>query len=63
MFRLSRIVLAICFAFTAAIAVAAQQTKSFTPVDGANLKAKIDGAIMQGKANGQSPLFWVAYQF
>ena len=27
------------------------QTKSFIPVDGANLKARIDGAITAGKAN------------
>lgn len=27
------------------------QAKSFTPVDGANLKAKIDSAIISGKAN------------
>jgi HEAT repeat protein len=40
------------------------QTKSFTPVDGANLKAKIDGAIVAGKAaNATSGRFWVAYQF
>ena len=30
------------------------QTKSFIPVDGANLKAKIDGAIVAGKANATS---------
>lgn len=63
MFRLPRIVFAICFTLAATVAVAAQQTKSFTPVDGANLRAKIDNAVTQGKANAQSPLFWVAYQF
>jgi HEAT repeat protein len=52
-----------CFTLAATVGLAAQQTKSFTPVDGANLKAKIDNAIAQGKTNGQSPLFWVAYQF
>jgi HEAT repeat protein len=43
--------------------IAAQQTKNFTPVDGANLKAKIDSATMQGKANSPTGLFWVGYQF
>jgi HEAT repeat protein len=62
-FRLPRIVLAISFVLVAAIAVAAQQTNNFTPVNGANLKAKIDSAVAQGKASGQSQLFWVGYQF
>ena len=39
------------------------QTKSFVPVDGANLKAKIDGAIVAGKANATNGRFWVGYQF
>src|SRR5829696_663397 len=39
------------------------QTKSFTPVDGANLKAKIDSAIIAGKANAPNGRFWVGYQF
>jgi HEAT repeat protein len=39
------------------------QTKSFIPVDGANLKAKIDGAIIAGKANATGGRFWVGYQF
>ena len=39
------------------------QTKSFIPVDGANLKAKIDGAIVAGKANATGGRFWVGYQF
>ena len=43
--------------------VAAGQTKSFIPVDGANLKAKIDGAIIAGKANATGGRFWVGYQF
>lgn len=41
----------------------AQQTKTFIPVEGANLKAKIDGAITAGKANTANGRFWVAYQF
>ncbi len=44
-------------------AVAAGQTKSFIPVEGANLKAKIDGAIIAGKANATGGRFWVGYQF
>jgi len=44
-------------------AVAVGQTKSFVPVEGANLKAKIDGAIVAGKANATNGRFWVAYQF
>jgi HEAT repeat protein len=39
------------------------QTKNFTPVEGANLKAKIDNAIMAGKANAPQGRFWVGYQF
>ncbi|HKV34184.1 MAG TPA: HEAT repeat domain-containing protein [Pyrinomonadaceae bacterium] len=43
--------------------VLGQQTKSFIPVEGANLKAKIDGAIAAGKVNAANGRFWVAYQF
>lgn len=39
------------------------QTKSFTPVEGANLKAKIESAIVAGKANAPAGRFWVGYQF
>ena len=39
------------------------QNRSFTPVEGANLKAKIDGAIVAGKASVPGGRFWVAYQF
>ena len=63
MFRLPRIVFAISFALAVVTGVAAQQTKNFTPVDGANLKAKIDSATMQGKASSPTGLFWVGYQF
>lgn len=41
----------------------AQQTKNFIPVEGATLKAKIDAAIVAGKANAVNGRFWVAYQF
>jgi hypothetical protein len=44
-------------------AVALGQTKNFTPVDGANLKAKIESAIIAGKANVPNGRFWVGYQF
>jgi HEAT repeat protein len=39
------------------------QMKSFTPVEGANLKARMDAAIAAGKASGTGGRFWVAYQF
>ncbi len=39
------------------------QNKNFTPVEGATLKAKIDSAIVNGKANAPGGRFWVAYQF
>ncbi|HEU4874848.1 MAG TPA: HEAT repeat domain-containing protein [Pyrinomonadaceae bacterium] len=41
----------------------AAQTKSFTPVEGPNLKAKIENAIIKGKANVPNGRFWVGYQF
>ena len=44
-------------------AVVLGQTKNFTPVDGANLKAKFDSAIIAGKANAPQGRFWVGYQF
>jgi len=50
------IVLILCAASVA-------QTKNFTPVDGATLKAKIDSAIINGKANAPGGRFWVGYQF
>ncbi len=39
------------------------QTKNFTPVDGATLKAKIESAIIAGKANAPNGRFWIGYQF
>ena len=39
------------------------QIKPFTPVEGASLKAKIDNAIAQGRANAPGGRFWVGYQF
>jgi HEAT repeat protein len=46
-----------------AVGVGLGQATNFTPVDGANLKAKIDGAIVAGKASAPNGRFWVAYQF
>jgi HEAT repeat protein len=62
-FRLSRMIFATCFALAVAIAAVGQTTKSFTPVEGANLKAKIENGVMQGKASAPAGLFWVGYQF
>ena len=44
-------------------AVVLGQTKSFIPVEGANIKAKLDSAIVAGKANAPQGRFWVGYQF
>jgi HEAT repeat protein len=55
------LVLALCG--SAALAQPSNQGKTFTPVDGANLKAKIDAAIAAGKASATGGRFWVAYQF
>ena len=44
-------------------AVGLGQTKSFIPVEGATLKAKIDSAVSAGKANATNGRFWVGYQF
>jgi HEAT repeat protein len=42
---------------------AVAQNKGFTPVEGANLKARIDNAVAAGRANAPGGRFWVAYQF
>ena len=54
--RLSGIVLALV------VAVAAQN-RTFIPVEGATLKAKIDSAVVAGRGNTPGGRFWVAYQF
>jgi hypothetical protein len=46
-----------------AVGVGLGQSTNFTPVDGANLKAKIEGAIVAGRASATNGRFWVAYQF
>ncbi|HEV8367466.1 MAG TPA: HEAT repeat domain-containing protein [Pyrinomonadaceae bacterium] len=48
---------------TTALVCVSGQTKTFTPVEGANLKSKIDNAIIQGRNNAPGGRFWVAYQF
>ena len=62
MYKLDRIVFAIALTLAIASSIIAQ-TKSFTPVEGANLKAKIDNAVTQGRANASGGRFWVGYQF
>ncbi|PYS24019.1 MAG: hypothetical protein DMF72_06825 [Acidobacteria bacterium] len=62
MYKLIKLALLIALALTF-FANAGAQTKNFTPVEGASLKAKIDNAITQGKANAQGGRFWVGYQF
>jgi len=62
-YRLPRMIFASWLLLAATIGTVAQQTKSFIPVDGANLKAKIDNAIVQGKTSAPTGLFWVGYQF
>jgi HEAT repeat protein len=42
---------------------AAAQTKNFTPVEGASLKARIESAISRGRAGAPGGRFWVGYQF
>ena len=39
------------------------QTKNFTPVEGSNLRAKIDAAVVAGRGSAPNGRFWVAYQF
>jgi hypothetical protein len=56
------IVLLTVTVLTLVVCVSAQN-KSFTPVEGANLKAKIDSAITAGRSNSPGGRFWVAYQF
>lgn len=62
MYKLSRIVFALAFASMLSVGAIAQ-TKNFTPVEGASLKAKIDSAVTQGRASAPGGRFWVAYQF
>ena len=47
----------------ASLIFASGQSKTFTPVEGASLKAKIDNAVLQGRNNAPGGRFWVGYQF
>jgi hypothetical protein len=51
------------FALIALIFFSFLQIKSFIPVEGATLKAKMDNAIVAGRANAVNGRFWFAYQF
>lgn len=51
------------FALLALIIFSFVQAKNFIPVEGANVKAKIDNAIVAGRANAVNGRFWFAYQF
>ena len=53
--KLKQIIFATAIALTSMI-TASGQTKSFIPVDGASLKAKIDNAVTQGRAGAQGPV-------
>jgi len=44
-------------------ALISAQSKSFVPVEGPTLKAKLDAAIATGRTNVPNGRFWVAYQF
>lgn len=59
MYKLKKFALSGAFVLSV-FAAAFAQTKSFTPVEGATLRAKIDNAVTQGRAQGR---FWVGYQF
>jgi len=47
----------------AVVTAAAGQTKNFTPVEGATLKAKIENAVTQGRVSNPAGRFWVSYEF
>jgi len=49
--------------FLTSLNFASGQSKTFTPVEGANLKAKIDNAVLQGRNSAPGGRFWVGYQF
>ena len=60
--KLERLILAAAVAVAIAGHVLAQ-TKNFTPVEGATLKAKIQNGVTQGRAGATGGRFWVGYQF
>jgi len=58
--------LRIAFATSIVLAVTAGafgQTRNFTPVEGATLRARIENGVTQGRVNNSSGRFWVGYQF
>lgn len=55
-FTLIALLLVLC---SAALA----QQGNFKPVEGANLKAKMDGALVAGRADASHARFWIGYQF
>jgi hypothetical protein len=59
---IAKTISAIAAGLALCVAVAGQ-TKNFTPVEGSNLKAKIESAIINGKAHAPGGRFWVGYQF
>ena len=60
--KIEKIISAVTVVLAIAGAVVAQ-TKNFTPVEGANLKSKLENAVTQGRANAPGGRFWVGYQF
>src|SRR5256885_2817491 len=55
-----------CVSFLILLALAVggrAQGQNFFPVEGPNLKAKLDAAIKLGRANSPPSPFWVAYGF
>src|ERR1051325_2207446 len=42
---------------------ASAQRPNFIPVEGSDLKSKLDAAVKQGRAAAKSSPFWVAYTF
>lgn len=62
MYTLKRVIFNVAVLMIAVPSVVAQ-TKNFIPVEGATLKAKVDNAVTQGRANAPGGRFWVGYQF
>jgi HEAT repeat protein len=60
--QLVKIIFAIAIGVSTGAGVSGQ-TKNFVPVEGASLKAKIDNAMIQGRAGAPVGRFWVGYQF
>jgi HEAT repeat protein len=55
-----------CFALTLLLCATntrAQQGKNFTPVEGADLAARMEAAVRQGRTSSPQSRFWTAYSF